>query len=76
MLPASLRYTFLALILLCNALFFWNVEVRTDALLAFAFGASPAKQEQSGGTRLVQTHMQQSSAYTFANPARMDRAPR
>lgn len=75
MLPASLRYAFLALIIICNALFFWDVEIEADSSLAVALGLSPAKQ-QGADPRLTQTRMEQTNAYTFANPARMDRRPR
>jgi hypothetical protein len=72
MLPAPVRYACLAAMLICNALFFWNVEVRTDALVAFAFGESPAP--RAGATQVTQTQMKQSSSYTFAKPAQFDRA--
>lgn len=72
MLPASLRYAFLALIIVCNVLFFWNVEIETGSGLAVALGLAPAKQD----SRVTQTRMEQTNAYTFANPARIERQPR
>lgn len=68
MLSATLRYVCLALMLICNALFFWDVEARTDALSTLAFGeASP----QPAKTRITQTQMEQTNSYTFSNPARL-----
>lgn len=68
MLPASLRYALLAAVIVCNALFFWDVEFEADSLLAMAFGTAPAPQAQRTDTRLTQTRIEQSKAYTFSNP--------
>ena len=71
MLSAPLRYACLVAMLVCNALFFWDVEARTDVLTAFALGES---KPQPASTRVTQTQFRQSNSYTFSNPSNLNRA--
>lgn len=71
-----LRVGFIVVLLLCNVLYFLDVEPQTERLLAFAFGRSEPAPARAGQPVLTKLQMREKRSYGFSNPARAESAPR
>lgn len=66
---------FLGALLLCNALFFLDVEARPAMVMAF-FGQSAPERERADRPMLTKMQLRQTRSFGFSRPASLDRAPR
>lgn len=64
----GIRFAFIGTMLICNALFFWNVDARSGISAVLGTEPTSARVEEAG---LLRMRITETRAYGFAMPSRL-----